>query len=103
MNIKSAFNIIKGSIKEFSEDNVLRLSAALAYYSVFSIGPLLAIIVGLAGLAFGSDTVRQQIHHSLQGMLGENSAKTIDSMMAARSHGTSIVTTIVGIVALLFG
>jgi membrane protein len=103
MNMKSAAGIGKGTIKEFGEDNVLRLSAALAYYAIFSIGPLLAIIVGLAGLAFGNDSVRQQIHHSLQGMLGEGSAKTIDSMMTARSHGTSLVTTIVGIVALLFG
>lgn len=103
MKIKSAFNIIKGTATEFGEDNVLRLSAALAYYAIFSIGPLLAIVVGLAGLAFGHDSVRQQIHHALQGMLGENSAKTVDSMMAARSHTGSLITTIVGIVALLFG
>src|SRR5436190_1235419 len=103
MNIKSGFNILKGTIKEFAEDNVLRLSAALAYYAIFSIGPLLAIIVGVVGLAFGSDSARQQIHHALQGMLGEGSAKMVDSMMAARSTGTSLVTTIVGVVALLFG
>jgi membrane protein len=103
MKIKSAFNVVKGTATEFSEDNVLRLSAALAYYAMFSIGPLLAIVVGVAGLAFGHDSVREQIHHSLQGMLGENSAKTVDSMMAARSHASSLITTIIGIVALLFG
>ncbi len=103
MKIKSAVNIVKGTATEFGEDNVLRLSAALAYYAIFSIGPLLAIVVGLAGLAFGNDHVRHQIHQSLQGMLGENSAKTIDSMMAARSHSKSLITTIIGIVALLFG
>src|SRR2546423_2568335 len=103
MNVKSAVNILKGTAAEFNEDNVLRLSAALAYYAIFSIGPLLAIVVGLAGLAFGNDSVRQQIHHSLQGMLGENSAKMVDSMMAARSHSTSLLTTIIGIIALLFG
>jgi len=103
MKIKSAFNIIKGTAAEFGEDNVLRLSAALAYYAIFSIGPLLAIVVGLAGLAFGNEHVSHQIHQSLQGMLGENSAKTIDSMMAARSHSKSLLTTIIGVVALLFG
>src|SRR5579862_202507 len=103
MNLKSAFNIVKGTAVEFGEDNVLRLSAALAYYAIFSIGPLLAIVVGLAGLAFGHDAVRDQIHRALQGMLGEGSAKTVDSMMAARSHGTSLITTIIGIVVLLFG
>jgi membrane protein len=103
MNAKSAFSLVKSTAKEFNEDNVLRLSAALSYYAIFSIGPLLAIVVGVAGLAFGNEGVRQHIHQSLQGMLGENSAKTIDSMMAARSQGTSLVTTIVGVVALLFG
>jgi membrane protein len=103
MKIKPAFNIIKGTATEFGEDNVLRLSAALAYYAIFSIGPLLAIVVGLAGLAFGNEHVRHQIHQSLQGMLGESSAKTIDSMMAARSHSKSLLTTILGVIALLFG
>jgi membrane protein len=103
MKIKSAYSIIKGTASEFGEDNVLRLSAALAYYAIFSIGPLLAIVVGVAGLAFGNESVHQQIHHSLQGMVGDNSAKTIDSMMSARSQSTSLITTIVGIIALLFG
>jgi membrane protein len=103
MNWKTAVNILKGTASEFSKDNVLRLSAALAYYAMFSIGPLLAIVVGLAGLAFGKGGVQQQIHQTLQGMVGENAAKTVDSMMAARQHGTSLLTTIIGGVALLFG
>lgn len=103
MNVKKAVNILKCTTSEFGEDNVLRLSAALAYYAIFSIGPLLAIVVGLAGLAFGNDSVRQHIHESLKGMLGENSARMIDSMMAARSHASSLITTIIGLVALLFG
>ena len=103
MSIKSAWKIIKETFSEFGEDKVLRLSAALAYYAIFSIGPLLAIIIGLVGLAFGSEHVREQIHQQLQGMLGENSAKTIDSMIAARSRGTSLLTTILGAVALIVG
>ncbi len=103
MKIKSAFQIIKGTVAEFNEDNVLRLSAALAYYAIFSIGPLLAIAVGVAGLVFGSQSAHQQIHNSLQSMLGDNSAKMVDSMMSARQQGKSVVTLIIGIVALLVG
>ena len=103
MKLKSAFPILKGTFKEFGEDNVLRLSAAVAYYAMFSIGPLLFIVVGLAGLAFGNDAVRAQINQSLQGMLGEGAAKTVDSMVAARSLGSSVVTVTVGVVALLVG
>ena len=103
MVLKSAWKMLKQTFSEFSEDNVLRLSAALAYYSIFSIGPLLAIIVGLAGLAFGVDSVRHQIEGQLKGLLGEGSAKMIESMMSAQKKGTSLITTIVGVVALLFG
>ncbi|HSU56732.1 MAG TPA: YihY/virulence factor BrkB family protein, partial [Candidatus Dormibacteraeota bacterium] len=103
MNLKKGWPILKGTFTEFGEDNVLRLSAALAYYAMFSIGPLLAIVVGLAGLAFGHESVRRQIEQQLQSMLGGSSAKMIDSMMSAQKHGSSLVTTIVGIVALLFG
>jgi membrane protein len=103
MAIKSMWGMLKQTFSEFSEDNVLRLSAALAYYSIFSIGPLLAIVVGLAGLAFGSDSVRHEIEKQLQAILGESSAKTVESMMAAQKKGTSLITTIIGLVVLLFG
>lgn len=100
---KSAWQLLKQTVREFNEDNVLRLSAALAYYSVFSIGPLLAIVVGLAGLAFGASSVRHQVEGQLQGMLGAGAAKTVESMMSARKEGTSLITTILGVAALLFG
>jgi membrane protein len=103
MSPKKFWLILKGTFAEFSEDNVLRLCAALSYYSVFSIGPLLVIVVGLAGLAFGHEHVRHQIEGQLQSLLGQNSAKTIESMMSAQKHGTSLIATIVGIAALLIG
>src|SRR5262245_5346107 len=109
MNPRKFWRILKGTFAEFSEDNVLRLSAALAYYAIFSIGPLLVIVVGVAGLAFasfghgGHEAVRQQIHGQLESTLGPDSAKTIESMMSAQKQRTSLITTIVGIVALLIG
>src|SRR6185295_398220 len=68
MNAKSIGKILKCTVSEFGEDNVLRLSAALAYYAMFSLGPLLVIAVGLAGLAFGHDAVRGQLQEQLRGM-----------------------------------
>ena len=97
------WSILKTTALEFNEDKVLRLSAALAYYSLFSIGPLLVIAAGVAGLAFGHYIVRHQLEQELQGMFGGESAKTIISMMSAKRQSTSLVTTLVGIVALLFG
>jgi membrane protein len=103
MNLKKLWLIFKGTFTEFWEDNVLRLSAALAYYAIFSIGPLLVIVVAVASLAFEHQDVRQQIHGQLNSTLGPDSAKMIESMMSAHKQGTSLVTTIVGIVALLIG
>src|SRR5689334_17342754 len=103
MSIKRAASMFKQTFSEFSEDNVLRLSAALAYYAIFSIGPFLAIVVGVAGILFGAESVRHQIEQQLQGMMGEGATRMVDSMMNARHKGTGIVTTIIGVVALLIG
>src|SRR5436305_826607 len=105
MNLKKTLPILKATFSEFGEDNVLRLSAALAYYAMFSIGPLLVIAVGVAGLVFGHEAVWQQIQQQLQSMLGQNSAKMLDSMMSAQKQATGhiSITMIIGIVALLAG
>lgn len=103
MNVKKTWSIVKQTFSEFGEDNVTRLSAAMAYYAIFSIGPLLVIAVGVAGLVFGRSTVQHQMQQQLQSMLGPKAAQTLGSMMASQKHGSSLVTTIVGIVVLLFG
>jgi membrane protein len=103
MKIKSVTNLFKETFKDFSEDKVLRLSAAMAYYAIFSIGPLLILIVSLAGLVFGEETVRKEVTAQIQGMVGEKSMKVVDSMMTAQKHGTTIIATIVSGIGLLFG
>ncbi|HWD21262.1 MAG TPA: YihY/virulence factor BrkB family protein [Verrucomicrobiae bacterium] len=103
MTWKLAGDIAKGTAREFNEDNILTLGAALAYYAMFSLGPMLAIAVALAGAAFGFDTVRDHIHKALEGMLGEGSAKTVDSMMAARTQATSALMKTIALASLLFG
>jgi len=94
--------MLKNAFAGFSEHNVLRLSAALAYYAMFSIGPLLILAVGIAGLAFNSTTIHDQIHDQLTKMVGASTTKTIESMMVKQPKA-STVATIVGIAALLFG
>lgn len=55
--------------------------AALAYYSVFALGPLLLIVIAIAGLVFGGDTVRQQLSDQFRGLLGANGAQAIEAML----------------------
>src|SRR5512135_1766763 len=103
MTMSKLKTILKCTVSEFMEDKVLRHSAALAYYAMFSIAPILVIAVGVAGLVFGDDAVRSRVQEQLQQLFGSDSAKTITSMMAARKGGHSLLTTILGLAALVFG
>src|SRR6476646_7655278 len=103
MTVKEAWSILKRTFSEFREDNVLGLSAALAYYAMFAIGPLLVIAVGLAGLAFSHEAVRHQTEQQLESIVGANSAKMVVSMMSAQNRGAGFIATIVGLVMLLVG
>jgi len=103
MRAKDIFAVIKAALKEFMEDKATRLAAALAYYAIFSIGPLLFVLVALAGWRFGEDAIRGQIHGQIAAMVGEEAAKTIESMMAAKKLGTSPITTILAVITLMIG
>src|SRR5688500_5692075 len=103
MREKGILEDVKGTFKEFMEDKAMRLAAALAYYAIFSIGPLLFVLVALAGWIFGEEAVRGQVHNQIAGFVGEESAKTIESMMAAKKLGTSPITTILGVITLAIG
>ena len=101
---KLLLDVTKGTAKEFNEDKALRLSAALAYYSIFSIGPLLFVMVMVATwFIHDQDIVRGHVQDYLKGFIGDGPAKTIESMMAAKKLGTSPVTTALAIITLLFG
>lgn len=103
MQTQSWWGVLKETFKEFSQDRVLRLAAATAYYAVFSIGPLLVLIVGVAGLVFGEETVRKQVTTETQSFFGPKSAELLGSMMTAQKRGGSLVATIVGGAALVLG
>lgn len=103
MTVKKVFGILKQTFKCFGDDNVMRLGASLAYYAMFSIGPLLFIMLILAGAIFGEQTVKQTLHQQISSMVGQQAGSTIDSMMSARKFTGSTVTTIIGIITLVFG
>jgi membrane protein len=104
-NIPMAWTaLLKQSFSAWSEDKALRLSAALAYYSIFSIAPLLVISLGLAGLFLDEKALTGQLHDQLRGYVGSKAADAVQSMVqsaSTQSHG--IVATIVGFVTLMFG
>jgi membrane protein len=80
------------------------MGAALAYYTTFSLAPVLLIVIAIAGLAFGQDAARGQIVSQLSGLVGEPGAKAIEGALASVDHPASgIGATIIGIVTLLLG
>ena len=58
-----------------------RLGASLAYYSIFSIGPLIVIAITIAGLVFGQEAVQQQVTSALKGLLKDSGSQAIDGML----------------------
>ena len=79
-----------------------RLGAALAYYSVFSLGPLLLIVVSIAGLFFGGDAVRDALTVQFRGLLGPTGSQAVEAMLkGASSTGSGLLSGIVGVGLLL--
>jgi membrane protein len=96
-------DLIKETAANWIKHKDARAGAALAYYSVFALGPLLVIAVAIAGLAFGEDAARGEVEAQLRGVLGDSAAQAIDTMLAGASKPRQgIIATILGAVILLF-
>ncbi len=104
MDTKQILGMFRDTISNWSEDNALRLAAALAYYTIFSLAPLLVIIIGIAGIAFGQEAAKGHIVTQIRGLVGEQSAQAIQIVLenAGRSGGSPFAA-IIGIGALIVG
>jgi membrane protein len=97
------WTIAKEAVTNWSSHKDARQGAALAYYSVFSLGPIIVIAIAVAGLFFEHDAVATQVTSSLKEMLGETGAKAIEGMLADASRpAAGVLATVLGIGALLF-
>lgn len=97
-------SVLVSTGKEVVEDDVPSLAAAIAYYTVFSLPPLLVVIVAVAGAVFGPEAVRAALTGQVGSMIGADAAGAIDGMIASAGDlGTGIGSKIAGVAALLFG
>jgi membrane protein len=105
MNPKEAFSLLKATFFEWLDDQAPMLGAALAYYTVFSLAPLLIITIAIAGLVFGAEAAQGQIFDQLRGLLGDASGKAMEEIVqsASAEPKTGVVATVIGLVTLLFG
>lgn len=104
MNWRAAWDTVRQTVKEFIDDKCPRLGAALAFYTALSIAPLLLVITGVAGLAFGEEAARGEIASQLSNLLGREQAEVVESMVAkSASTRGGVIATIVGVITLLIG
>ncbi|HKO51686.1 MAG TPA: YihY/virulence factor BrkB family protein [Polyangiaceae bacterium] len=100
----TAWQILKETGTAWDEDNVTRLAAALAYYTLLSIAPLIILAVAVTGLAFGQDAAREHIADELSSVVGSGAATAIESIAKnAHTPGSGAVSIAVGLLVLLFG
>ena len=101
---KAALGLVKQKASAWSEDYAPSMGAALSYYTLFSIAPLLLIVIAVAGLVFGAEAARGEISGQLAGLLGPEGAKAVEGLLqAADRPAQGTFATIVGAVTLLLG
>jgi membrane protein len=105
MNLKIALRLLKETFSEWQKDRVPLLASSLAYYTVFSIAPLLIIAISIAGVFFGEDAVRGEIFGQIQGLVGKDGAAAIQGMLqnTQKPNSGGTVATVFGIITLMLG
>jgi hypothetical protein len=97
-----AWRVLKETVLAFVEDEALTRGAAIAFYTVTSIAPVLLIVIAIAGLAFGHDAAQNAITAQLSDLMGQQTAEILQTAVAsAASKPAGIMATIIGLVTLL--
>ncbi|APH55730.1 Ribonuclease BN [Granulibacter bethesdensis] len=100
--MKRILAILKDAAEGYLADNCLSRGAAIAYYTVFSMSPVLVIVIAVAGTLFGEDAARGAIVSQLGGLMGKQAAEALQAMIAsAGRHGAGPIATAIGIGTLL--
>jgi membrane protein len=95
---------LKRALGGWWNDNVPRLGASLAYYTLFALSPVLLVATAIAGLVFGAEAVRGEIVGQIQGLVGYQGAQAVQAMLeSAARPSASIPATIIGLVTLFLG
>ena len=104
ITLKGLWTVLKNSFTGFSDDKVMKLSAALAYYTVFSVGPLLIVIVSLCSIFFGREAIEGNIYGQIESFVGPDAALQLQQIIkSAAIGGKGKVAAIIGIITLLIG
>jgi membrane protein len=105
LNFKDLFALLKQTFAEWNEDKAPALGAALAYYTVFSLAPLLIIAIGIAALFLGQEAAQGQIFEQVRQLLGDKGGGAVEEIVQSSSQNRSggIIATSIGLATLMFG
>src|SRR6185369_11689871 len=104
MHFSVVWPLLKATYAQWSAAKPFQLAAALAYYTLFSLAPLLLIAIAIAWLGFGRDATEHQLLTTFQGFMGPQGAQAIAGLLhSASTPASGIVATVIGIVTLLLG
>jgi membrane protein len=105
MKLRNVWSLLKETVEEWQRDKVDRMAAALAYYTLFSIAPLLVIAVAVAGAVFGQEAARGEVVAQIQGLLCKAGAEVVQTALANTQNAESggIVPSVISTLALIFG
>lgn len=96
--------MLKRTYQDWKEDRASRLAASLAYYTIFSIAPLLVIAIAVAGFIWERESVEAQVMGQVQGLVGVEGANFVgDLIESASGRAEGVIATIIGVITLLFG
>lgn len=98
------FHLFRAAFAGWWDDNIPRMGAALAYYTLFALAPVLLVVIALGGLIFGPEAVRGQVVGEIQGLIGQDGAKAIQDMLeAAYRTGPRLAVTVGAIITFVLG
>lgn len=104
MTLRSLWPLVRQTGTEFVDDKCPRLGAALAFYTALAVAPLLLLVIGIAGLAFGREAAEGQVAAQIAELVGREQAEVIETMLArSASKSGGVLATVIGAVLLLFG
>src|SRR3954467_10935669 len=101
--LRKVYDLLRETGQEFGDDHATKLSASLAYYTIFSIGPLLLVVITVLGLVYKKPNSTDQVFHQLSSIIGESAAKELQGILqniSTQNHSTLFG--IIGIVVLVF-
>ena len=99
---RALLELLKEAYRDWSEDKASRLAAALAYYTAFSVAPLLLITIAVAGLAFGREAAQGRIVGQLQGLMGPAAGAVETALANAQDPGAGALSAIIGLATLIW-